>query len=176
MTHDVRYAVLDGTYFFTVRLQDQSSNLLTAQIGLLRDAVRLCRKRLPFEIDSAVILPAQMHMIWVLPAGDAGLSARWRMIKATFMRHVPVTDDLSALRRRHGDTGIWQRRLRPHVIRDGADLALHRHLIVTAPVRAGLVRRSADWPYGAWQPRGAGVKTTDPAPSCPDPAIPALTS
>ncbi|EAQ06956.1 hypothetical protein [Yoonia vestfoldensis] len=43
-------------------MQDQRSDLLTARIGLLRDAVRLCRKQSPFRIDAAVILPADDHI------------------------------------------------------------------------------------------------------------------
>jgi hypothetical protein len=52
MSQYIRRYVPGGTYFFTVRLQDQRSDLLTARIGLLRDAVRLCRKQAPFRICS----------------------------------------------------------------------------------------------------------------------------
>jgi putative transposase len=58
----MRRYVPGGTYFFTVCLQDQQSDLLTARIGLLRDAVRLCRKQSPFRIDAAAILPADDHI------------------------------------------------------------------------------------------------------------------
>ena len=61
MTYTRRY-VAGGTYFFTVRLQDQRSDLLTARIGLLCDAVRLCHKQAPFRIDAVVILPADDHI------------------------------------------------------------------------------------------------------------------
>jgi putative transposase len=43
-------------------LQDQRSDLLTARIGLLCDAVRLCHKQAPFRIDAVVILPADDHI------------------------------------------------------------------------------------------------------------------
>jgi putative transposase len=175
MAHYIRRYVPGGTYFFTVRLQDQTSDLLITEIALLRDAVRLCRKRLPFAIDSAVILPAQMHMIWVLPAGDADFSARWRMIKAGFARHLPAPADRRLSQIARGEKGIWQRRFWEHVIRDANDLALHRHLILTAPQRAGLVRRAADWPYGSWHHQ-TGVRTIAPVPSSPDPAIAAPAS
>lgn len=172
MSQYIRRYVPGGTYFFTVRLQDQRSDLLTARIGLLRDAVRLCRKQSPFRIDAAVILPAELHMIWTLPAGDADFSGRWRMIKSTFSRHLPVPDNLTAVQKRRGEKGIWQRRFWEHVIRDEGDFALHLHLITTAPVRAGLVRRATDWPYASWHhDKGATLKTIARAPSSPDPAI-----
>ena len=89
MTNYRRLFVPGGTYFFTVALADPSSTLLVEQVDLLRHAVRLCQKQRPFEINAAVILPSQLHMIWTLPSGDADFSARWRSIKSTFSRHVP---------------------------------------------------------------------------------------
>jgi putative transposase len=172
MSQSIRRHVPGGTYFFTVRLQDQRAGLLTAHIGLLRDAVRLCQKQSPFHIDAAVILPAGLHMIWTLPAGDADVSARWRMIKSTFSRHLPVARDLTEVQKRHGEKSIWQRRFWEHLIRDEADLALHMHLIFTAPVRAGLVARATDWPFASWHQRRANTfRTIAPVPSFPDPAI-----
>ena len=179
MANYIRRYVPGGTYFFTVRLQDRTADLLIAEIALLRDAVRLCQKQKPFRIDAAVILPAEMHMIWTLPAGDADFSGRWRMIKSTFSRHLDPPASQTPIQQRRGEKGIWQRRFWEHVIRDEADLALHHHLIVTAPVRAGLVRHPRDWPFGSWQHRAGGgqpVKTIAPVPSAPDPtaAAPAM--
>ncbi|WP_019955455.1 REP-associated tyrosine transposase [Yoonia vestfoldensis] len=166
MTHYIRRYVPGGTAFFTVRLHDQTCDLLTARIGLLRDVVRLCQKQAPFRIDAAVILSAEMHMIWTLPAGDADFPGRWRMIKSTFARHVPVPGDMTT------GTGIWARGCKHHPIRAEADFALHMHLIATAPVRAGLVRRATDWPYASWHHRrGTTLRTIAPVPSSPDPAI-----
>jgi putative transposase len=165
MSQSIRRYVPGGTYFFTVRLQDQASDLLTVQCKLLRDTVRLCRKQTPFRIDAAVILPAELHMIWTLPAGDADVSGRWRMIKSTFSRHLPVSGDMT------NGAGIWARGCKHHPIREAADFALHMHLIATAPVRAGLVRRATDWPYASWHYRtGTALRTTAPVPSSPDPA------
>ena len=66
-----RLYVPGGTYSFTLRLQDPTSDLLVSQIDLLRNATRLCMKRWPFEIAAAVILPNKLHMIWNLPPDDA---------------------------------------------------------------------------------------------------------
>lgn len=163
-----------GTCFFTLRLQDQRSDLLVTHIGILRDATRLCMQQWPFRIDAAVILPNMLHMIWTLPEGDVDFSKRWRMIKSTFARHAPAPDYLPTGRLRRGDKGIWQRRFWEHVIRDADDYALHMHLIRSAPIHAGLVRKAGDWPYSSLHHarRAHGrPRTIAPVPSAPDPEV-----
>ncbi len=173
MTSYIRRYVPGGTYFFTVRLQDQGSDLLTARVDLLRSATRLCMKRWPFEIAGAVVLPNKLHMIWVLPEGDVGFSKRWRLIKSTFSRHVPAPAHIAPSQLKRGEKGIWQRRFWEHVIRDQQDFDLHMHVIATAPVHAGLVRRPRDWPYSSLQHRKMGLdpsppKTIGPVPLAPN--------
>jgi putative transposase len=165
-----RLDVPRGTYFFTLRLQDHRSDLLVSQIDLLRDAMRLCRKRWPFEIEAAVILPNKLHMIWTLPEGDADFSKRWRLIKSSFSRHAPTSAYIPESHRKRGEKGIWQRRFWEHLIRDADDFALHMHLIRSAPIHAGLVKRPSDWPYSSLHHRKAAkVRTTALVPSNPDP-------
>ncbi|MGB3314332.1 MAG: transposase [Albidovulum sp.] len=144
-----RQIVPGGTYFFTVRLEDRRSDLLLREIELLRDCLRLCRRRWPFVIDTAVILPDHLHMIWTLPDGDGNFSARWRLIKSSFSRNVPPPGVRAPSKVARGEKGIWQRRFWEHRIRDDADLGVHRDLILTAPVRAGLVARPQDWPFSS---------------------------
>ena len=88
-------------------------------------------------------------MIWTLPPGDSDFPARWRLIKSAFSRQMPPVADLRPSLAKKGERGIWQRRYWEHLIRDEGDLALHRHFCVTAPVRAGLVRRASDWPHSS---------------------------
>lgn len=146
MTNYRRLFVPGGTYFFTVSLADADSSLLVDRVDLLRHAVALCQKQRPFTINAAVILPAQMHMIWTLPPEDADFSARWQVIKATFSRHVPPAPARSKSMIARAEKGIWQRRFWEHLIRDQDDYDLHDHLIATAPLRHGLVRDTKDWP------------------------------
>lgn len=146
MTNYRRLFVPGGTYYFNACLMDQTSTLLVDQVDLLRHAVSLCQKQRPFRINAAVVLPAQVQMIWTLPEGDADFSARWRMIKSTFSRHAPMPEVRSPSMVKRGEKGIWQRRFREHLIKDQDDYALHDHLIATAPLRAGLVRDGASWP------------------------------
>ena len=167
-----------GTYFFTVRLQDPLSDLLVVRIDLLRDAVRLCRKRWPFEIDAAVILPNKMHMMWTLPEGDAEFSKRWRMIRSTFSRHVPAPDYVPPNQKRRGEKDIWRRRYWEYVIRDDDDRMLHMHLIRSAPIHAGLVRKPSDWPYASLHhPKTVPTpRTIAPVPSIPNPIAAVIAS
>jgi len=179
MSHLRRFPISGHTYFFTVRLLDPQSALLVSEIDLLRDATRLCRKQLPFDIDAAVILPNMLHMIWTLPDGDTDFSKRWRLIKSSFSRHVPAPDHIPAGRRRRGEKGIWQRRFWVHPIRDQADFDLHMHVIRSAPIHAGLVKRPGAWPYSSMALVPASqkpVKTIAPVPSSHNPATAATTS
>ena len=172
MTQYRRRFVPAGTYFFTAHLADPSSTLLVDKVDLLRQSVRLCQKQKPFEIASAVVLPSTVHMIWILPEGDADYSSRWRYIKSTFSRHVPMPDHRRPSMKIRGEKGIWQRRFWEHHIRDQDDFDRHDHLIATAPLRAGLQRDGTQWPLcSAYHRRmrfnaspDQGIKTTALAP------------
>jgi putative transposase len=174
MTNYRRLRVPGGTYYFSACLADSDSSLLADEVELLRHAVRLCQKQRPFVINAAVVLPAQVQMIWTLPDDDVDYLARWRQIKSTFSRHVPLPVTLHASLRKRGEKGIWQCRFWEHHIRDAEDYALYDHLIATAPLRAGLLRDGGDWPLcSAYKRRmrfnASLVKTTDRAPSTPNP-------
>jgi putative transposase len=133
-------------WFYTLRLQGPHRAFLVDHVQVLRNAVSLCRARWPMDVDAAVILPDRLHMIWTLPRVDADGAKRWRLIKSAFARNLPVAQTVR----------IWQRGYFEHEIRDHADLILHRHLIHTAPIQAGLVRNPRDWPYssfGKWAGR-----------------------
>jgi len=171
-----RLKVPGGTYFFTVRLQDHTSDLLVTHIDVLRQATALCRKRWPFAINAAVVLPNKLHMIWTLPGGDADFSKRWRHIKTGFSRHVPAPEYVPPSHARRGEKGIWQRRFWEHLIRDDADFALHLHLIRSAPIHAGLAKGFADWPYSSFASGRKKARTTAQAPSSQGRGIAATTT
>ena len=165
MPRYVRPRADGGTLFFTVRLADRHSSLLVEKIDLLRRSFRAAQDNQPFTIEEIVILPAVLHCIWTLPENDGDFSSRWRMIKSLFSRAVPPPDDAVSARPERREKGIWQKRFWEHLIRDEEDMVLHRHLILSAPVHAGLVNRPQDWPHssihrairrGTW-PRSAPV-------------------
>jgi putative transposase len=102
MTAYRRNPVAGGTYFFTVNLADRRSSPLTANIELLRAAVRYNRRRHPFTIDAIVILLDHLHALWTLPSGDGDFATRWPLIKTTFSRGLRPIERVSDSRPTHG--------------------------------------------------------------------------
>jgi len=97
------------------------------------------------------VLPDHTHCVWTLPPGDTDYSARWKAIKIAFAKTLPKTERLSAVRLRKGERGIWQRRFWEHTIRDECDYAAHVDYVHINPLKHGLVRSVADWPYSTFQ-------------------------
>ncbi len=140
-----------GTYFFTVNLLQRSHNdLLVRHIDLFRDAVRSVRLAHPFTIHAWVVLPEHMHCVIELPMGDVDFAVRWRLIKIRFSKSLPDQEWRSATRLRRGERGIWQRRYWEHLIRDDKDFAAHMDYVHVNPLKHGLVKRVADWPFSTF--------------------------
>jgi len=146
-----RNRVLGGTFFFTVNLRDRRSDLLVAEIDVLRAAVRVVRRRAPFHIDAWVVLPEHMHCMWTLPEEDEDFSGRWREIKKAFAKALPAGEARSDVMVRRKERGIWQRRFWEHTIRDEVDYAAHRDYIHCNPVKHGLVGHPGEWAYSSFR-------------------------
>ena len=146
-----RNRVEGGTYFFTVNLRDRQSDLLVTRINTLREAVRRARAAQPFHIDSWVVLPNHMHCVWTLPRGDADFSGRWQAIKTAFSKSVPKPTDRSAVMIKRRECNVWQHRYWEHMIRDERDYAAHMDYVHFNPVKHGLARSPADWPYSTFR-------------------------
>jgi len=157
-----------ATVFFTVNLADRTSNLLVQEVKTLRNAVTKTRAERPFKIDAWVVLPDHMHCVWTLPEGDADFSTRMGAIKARFSMNVrragftPPRVPISAKglqvmasggvnpALRKGQVGLWQKRFWEHHIRDAADYAAHVNYCWFNPVKHGLAKDPADWPYSSY--------------------------
>ncbi|MBD9359353.1 REP-associated tyrosine transposase [Methylomonas fluvii] len=151
MSNYRRYRIPGGTYFFTVNLLERHSNdLLVRHIDLLRESVKQTRKRWSFHIDAWVVLPDHLHCVWTLPDGDEDNTNRWRVIKQAFSKALPATEKRSAVRIARGERGIWQRRFWEHMILDEADYANHIDYCHINPLKHGLVKQVADWPYSTF--------------------------
>ena len=123
---------------------------MTRHIDLLRDSVRRVRRYYPFRIEAWVVLPDHLHCIWTLPPRDGDFAVRWRLIKLLFCKGLPREERLSAVRRGRKERGIWQRRYWEHTLRDEKDFQAHADYVHINPVRHGLVKRAADWPYSTF--------------------------
>jgi putative transposase len=139
-----------GTYFFMVNLLERSSDLLVAEIELLRRVVRRVRAERPFHIDAWVVLPDHMHCVWTLPAEDSDYSGRWRSIRKGFSLATPATEFRSASRIARGERGVWQRRYWEHTVRDQTDYARHVDYVHFNPVKHGLVETASEWPFSSF--------------------------
>jgi len=144
-----RNYVPGGTYFFTVTLRDRSSDVLTANIGLLREALRTVQRKQPFHIVAIVVLPEHLHTIWTLPDGDADYPGRWRAVKSAFTRAV-VKSGIAMARNAKGEYALWQRRYWEHTIADENDFRRHVDYIHYNPVKHGLVKQITDWPHSSF--------------------------
>ena len=145
-----RAFVPGGCWFFTVNLLERRRTLLVDHVGTLRDAVAQTRRRYPFRVDATVVLPDHLHAVLTLPPHDADFSTRWRLIKTRFAKGLPKQERLSAVRKKRGERGIWQRRFWEHLIRDEADYARHVEYCYINPVKHGLVTRVRDWPHASF--------------------------
>ncbi|WFU30441.1 transposase [Bradyrhizobium brasilense] len=145
-----RNFIAGGSFFFTVNLEDRRLRLLTDHIDQLRAAFRETRERHPFTTEAIVILPDHLHAVWSLPEGDADFATRWRQIKSTFSRSLPVGELISGSRAARSERGIWQRRYWEHTIRDESDLTRHIDYVHINPLKHGLVKRVRDWPYSSF--------------------------
>ena len=132
-----RHYVPGGTLFFTVNLRDRRSDLLTRHIDTLRHATLTVKRRQPFHINAWVILPEHMHCIWTLPENDDDFSGRWRELKKAFSK---------SLRQKE----IWQPRFWEHTIRDERDYRHHMDYVYINPVKHGLVKCTAQWPFSTF--------------------------
>ncbi|MDE2309266.1 MAG: transposase [Betaproteobacteria bacterium] len=144
-----RNRVAGGTYFFTVTLRDRHATFLTAHIDALHKVFRDTQQAKPFQIEAIVVLPDHVHTVWRLPADDADYAGRWRMIKSRFTRMLAQCG-AAITRNAKGEYDLWQRRYWEHTIRGDLDLQRHVDYIHYNPVKHGLVKRVADWPYSSF--------------------------
>ncbi|MDR0440289.1 MAG: transposase [Candidatus Accumulibacter sp.] len=144
-----RTRVAGGSYFFTVNLAERSRTLQVDHVAELRDAVRVVKQNHPFVALAWVVLPDHMHAIWELPEDDGNCATRWMLIKSGFSRSIPKREWVRESRRKKGERGLWQRRVREHLITDAEDLQRHMDYVHFNPVKHGYVKRASDWSYSS---------------------------
>ena len=137
MSHYRRHYQAGATYFFTVVSKNRAPIFTEPHIrSLLRESIELTRARRPFDIDAWVLLPDHLHTIWTLPDGDFDYSVRWQEIKRWVSRQLGQS--------------IWQARFWEHTIRDELDFQRHMDYLHYNPVKHGLSKTVADWPYSTF--------------------------
>ena len=141
MTNIHRLILPGATYFFTVRLDQRGSQLLTDHIESLRYAYAKAVQEFPVTCHAMVVLPDHLHAVWSEPFGGVFYTERWRRIKTRFAQSIPTVG---------APKGIWQRRFTEHAIRNRDDLHRAVQHCAQNPVWHGLVKTAADWPYSSF--------------------------
>lgn len=144
-----RVKLAGQSYFFTVNLEDRSTQLLTDNIELLRNAVRGVKRKHPFTIDAMVVLPEHLHCIWTMPQNDHDYSMRWGLIKSDFSRGIPRQEFINSARAAKRERSIWQHRFWEHCIRNESDMNDHINYIHINPVKHGYTNKASDWAYSS---------------------------
>ena len=155
MSHYHRANTAWATYFFTVVTYRRQPILCDTPVRTaLRNAIVTVREQRPFTIDAWVLLPDHLHCIWTLPPNDVDFPVRWSMIK----RRVSVAcaaaykrpDWLTASKRKHRESTLWQRRYLEHQIRDETDFIRYVDYIHYNPVKHGLCQQVVQWPHSTF--------------------------
>jgi len=151
MTNYRRIYKSGGTWCFTVNLAERNNKtFLVDNIDQLRQAFRYVKKRRPFDINAAVVLPEHLHTLWTLPPDDSDYSTRWSLLKAHFSRSLDKDERISASRVSKRERGIWQRRFWAHLITDENDYNQHVDYIHWNPVKHGWAKQVQDWPHSSF--------------------------
>jgi putative transposase len=137
------------TYFFTVRLLDRTSSLLTDHISAFGEAMRQARIRKPFHVDAWVVLPNHAHAIWTLPPGDHDCSTRWRAVKIAFSKALHKTGLALPGPAGASENAIWERHYRDYRVGDDDEYAALVDYVHSNPMLHGLCEQAAEWPWSS---------------------------
>ena len=154
MTAYRRMILPEGTYFFTLCLEDRDGTTLVDQIDQLRAAYAFTTREMPVTCHAMVVMPNHLHAIWTEP-GLAKFPERWRRIKARFSHAVEGDFAPNASKQRKGERGLWQRRFYEHAIRSEREFDKAMEYCRMNPVQHGLVAAPEHWAYSSFTRRGA---------------------
>ena len=137
-----------GTFFFTVRLLDQRSNLL---VTISTRCARRFAECAPAQFSHRRL--GRPPRPQALNDGELGDVAGRRCqlsgsvaIKTGFTKSLPIGKPRSPVMTSRGERGIWQRRYWEHTIRGDRNFAANIDYTHFNPVKHGLVAHPADWP------------------------------
>lgn len=142
--------IIDSPAYFTVALRHAGDDLLVLEIERLRQAVRMTRAELPFNIKGWVVLPDHLHCIWTMP--DRDFVTRWHRIMRRFSSSLPKGP--RRLARISGqERGIWAKDFHAEQIGSSAEMLDRLNGLSLDPIRHGLVERAEDWPFASFSRR-----------------------
>ena len=150
-----RYYVPGGTYFFTLKTENNAPVFHDiSAVRLLGNIMRQEQQSYPFNVIAMVLLPDHLHAVWTLPSGDINYPKRWGRIKSAFTKqHLQdggVEQLVSTSKQKYRRRGIWQRRYWEHTIIDEHELSAYVDYIHWNPIKHGYVTRAIDWPHSSF--------------------------
>lgn len=155
MTEYRRIREPGGTYFFTVVTFDRQPILIEPHCrAILRKVWKDVQTNHPFVTIAICLLPDHLHTVWQLPEGETDYSMRWNEIKRHFTHEYIRTIKSGGVRNeshiKRREQALWQRRYWEHTFYDQDDLNAHIDYIHINPLKHGLVKRVADWPWSSF--------------------------
>lgn len=144
-----RNLVKNGTYFYTATLKNRKKSYFIDYIDHLRASTKKTKLKYLFEIEAMVVLPEHIHTIWTLPHNDDYFAHRWRLIKSYFTQ-VLAKECVPIIKNAKGNYNLWQNRYWEHTIKNERDFEMHVNYIHYNPVKHGLVKYPAEWPYSSF--------------------------
>ena len=150
MTNYRRVYSPNGTYFFTINLNNRNSQHLTDNIDLLRKAFKKVKSQHSFTINAITVLPEHLHCVLTFHDVNQNYSTLIRLIKSYFSRGISSTESITPSRANKKERGIWQRRFWAHLILSEEDFRRHIDYCYYNPVKHGYVSRVCDWPFSSF--------------------------
>lgn len=132
LPHEVPSWVPDrAVYFLTICAKDRGGTVLQERADAIIDAARAYHDRRRWHLHLFLVMPDHVHLLATFPPEDVmgRIVAAWKSFVA----------------KRAGFR--WQRDFFEHRLRAEESFDEKAHYIRMNPVRAGLCRRPAEWPY-----------------------------
>lgn len=122
------------------------------------DLIAEAQRQRELALLAACVMPNHFHFV-VRPDADLDVS-RWM--------HWLLTTHVRRFHRRHDSTGrVWQGRFKAFPIEQDEHLVTVMRYVERNALRAGLVARAENWPWGslAWRAEGSGPVALAPSPT-----------
>jgi putative transposase len=97
-----------------------------------------------YLLHEFVVMPDHIHLL-ISPSPEISLERAVQFLKGGYSYRLRKVERIQ----------VWQESFTNHLIRDVEDYQRHREYVRMNPVRAGLVREAADYPFSS---AGAGVR------------------
>jgi putative transposase len=137
-------AVFERTFFITTVAHGRNPIFRSQDLAkLFLDTLYDYRAQGKFLLHEFVLMPDHLHLM-ITPSIKIPMERAIQFVKGGFSHR--------ATKKLLFKSEIWQRGFENHRIRDDDDYVRHQIYIHMNPVRAGLVKSPADYPYSSAKP------------------------